>query len=114
MKYEKEIQRLDEIAALPDNWNANGAKAFSSSLIEKCKRILIELSYAPEIYPAAIDAIQFEYSRSNGDSLELEIYEDRIRWFKVQTTEFGIWEDGEINEDEISQIVSLVERFMNN
>lgn len=111
MKYEKEIQRLDEIAALPDNWNANKAKAFSHSLIDKCKGILNELPYAPEIYPNAIDAIQFEYFRSNGDNLELEIYEDRTRWFKVQTTEFGIWADGEICEDETSQIASLVKQF---
>lgn len=113
-EYKRATDRLNEIATLIDNWNANGAEAFSSNLIEKCKRILSKLPYAPEIYSTAINAIQFDYSRSNGDSLGLEIYEDRVRWFKVQTTEFGIWADGEIYEDKIDQIVSLVEQFMKN
>lgn len=72
---------LSEIEKLKDNWNDNGASAFSSKLIEKCRGIVMQLASEPFICPTACGSIQFEYEKENGDYLEFEIYEDRIECF---------------------------------
>lgn len=72
---------LNQIANLKDNWNNNGAKSFSTKLIEKCREIVMQLAAEPFICPTACGSIQFEYEKENGDYLEFEIYEDRIEVF---------------------------------
>lgn len=79
--YVKANATLSEIEKLTDNWNDNGASAFSSKLIEKCRRIVMQLVSEPFICPTACGSIQFEYEKENGDYLEFEIYEDRIECF---------------------------------
>lgn len=72
---------LNEIEKLEYNWNNNGANSFSTKLIEKCRRIMIQLAAEPFICPTACGSIQFEYEKENGDYLEFEIYEDKIEVF---------------------------------
>lgn len=79
---------LNDIAKLEDNWNNNGANAFSAKLIEKCRGIAMQLAAEPFICPTACGSIQFEYEKENGDYLEFEIYEDRIEVF-LDTTSGG-------------------------
>ncbi|RRK34966.1 hypothetical protein EBB54_29240 [Schaedlerella arabinosiphila] len=79
--YVKANATLSEIEKLKDNWNDNGASAFSSKLIEKCRGIVMQLASEPFICPTACGSIQFEYEKENGDYLEFEIYEDRIECF---------------------------------
>lgn len=76
--YVKAEETLNDISELKDNWNENGAKSFSSKLIERCRTILKELVVEPFVVPTACGSIQFEYELKNGDYLEFEIYEDRV------------------------------------
>ena len=69
-KYVKANATLSEIEKLKDNWNDNGASAFSSKLIEKCRGIVMQLASEPFICPTACGSIQFEYEKENGDYLE--------------------------------------------
>lgn len=73
---------LDDISNLSDDWNNNGAQAFSVKLVEKCRQIVKQLVAEPFICPTACGSIQFEYEKDNGDYLEFEIYEDRIEVYK--------------------------------
>ena len=41
--YIKATTQLNAIAKLEDNWNNNGAKPFSTKLINKCRKILMQL-----------------------------------------------------------------------
>lgn len=60
--YARSIYKLDQISDLKDNWNLNGAQAFSPELIERCKDILKGLIKEPLfIVPTAAGCIQFEY-----------------------------------------------------
>lgn len=77
--------RLDELAAYKANWNGNNAAPFSPELIDKCKKVINELRYQPEIYPTAIDAIQFEYRKKDGSYLEFEIYLDKAKVFCINS-----------------------------
>lgn len=74
---------LKDISALQDNWNENGAKSFSRELVEKCYKILRQLTSEPFICPTACGSIQFEYEKENGEYLEFEVYEDRIEVFSI-------------------------------
>lgn len=76
---------LDELATYKADWNGNGAAPFSPKLIDVCKNLINELRYQPEIYPTAIDAIQFEYRKDNGAYLEFEIYLDKANLFCINS-----------------------------
>ena len=102
---------LIKITTFHDDQNGNATKFFSSSLIKKFKSILKGLPYVPEIHPVKSNCICFEFYLSKGDSLELEICEDKTKYFKVQKARSGEWEDGEILKDEINQITSLINTF---
>ena len=67
---------LNEIAALPYNWNDNGADAFSPELIQRSRHLIERLQRQPMIFPTANDSIQFEYEKDNGDYLEFELFEN--------------------------------------
>ena len=92
MEYEeqqKSYARLDELVSYKANWNGNGADPFPPELINKCKSIVNELSHQPEIYPTAIDAIQFEYNKSDGSYIEFEVYLDKANVYRKDTSGNG-------------------------
>lgn len=69
------LSKLQTISELKENWNGNGAPAFSPALIEKTKNILSGLTIQPEIFPTALSTIQIEYDNSRRDHMEIEISE---------------------------------------
>lgn len=93
------IKKLARIAALPDNWNGNGAKAFSGSLIHKARELLWELVFVPEVFPTAEGALQFEYDKLDKSHLEIEIFEDVAEVYMIdkkgKETETNITPDAE-------------------
>ena len=104
--YLKELEnakkQLKTIQNLPDNWNNNGAEAFSVVLIGKCLRILNRLIFIPFISPTADDSIQFEWEKDNGEYLEFVIFEEYSEMF---------WADKEKNRKE-KTIKNNDERFI--
>ncbi len=80
------LDKLVAISTLKDNWNGNGAPAFPRSLIRKVSSILLELSIQPEIFPTAMQTIQFEYDNSRKDHLEIEVgMEDEAEYFLINS-----------------------------
>lgn len=69
------IKKLETIAMLQDNWNANGAKAFSTSLISKVQNIIVFLEIQPEVFPTACESLQLEYDKQDGSHMEIELTE---------------------------------------
>ena len=63
------------IDSLKDNWNGNGARAFSHELVDKVRIWVKNLPIQPEIFPTALNTIQLEYENSRRDHLEIEIGE---------------------------------------
>lgn len=101
-KYEHAHFILDIIATLEDNWNDNGAKAFSKELIERCRVIVEQLPKQPFIAPTACGSIQMEYTKYNGEYLEFNVFEDKIEVFIVDDVdaerEFELKGESQINE----------------
>ena len=67
------LKKLEEISALKDNWNGNGAQAFPSALIKKTRALIKTLSIQPEIFPTALETIQLEFDNDHNDHMEIEI-----------------------------------------
>ena len=79
---------LVNIRNLKDNWNEEGAKAFSETLVNRCWLICLKLKIQPMIYPTARDSIQFEYELEDKSYLEFEIYRDRISVLCIEKKEY--------------------------
>lgn len=69
------LKKLEAIAHLKDNWNANGAKAFADSLIAKVRNLVMFLEIQPEVFPTACESLQLEYDKADGSHLEIELNE---------------------------------------
>ena len=67
------MQKLDDISPLKENWNLTGARAFSDKLIEKVRTLIFYLDIQPEIFPTACDSLQLEYDKEDGSHMEIEI-----------------------------------------
>lgn len=69
------LKKLETIALLKDNWNGNGAKAFSNGLITKVRNIVTFLTIQPEVFPTACESLQLEYDKQDGSHMEIELTE---------------------------------------
>lgn len=70
------LKKLEEISLLKDDWNANGAKTFSTDLITKVRNLIMFLEIQPEVFPTACESIQLEYDKADGSHLEIELTEN--------------------------------------
>ena len=69
------LKKIETIALLQDDWNANGAKAFSASLITKVRNLIMFLNIQPEVFPTACESLQLEYDKADGSHMEIELTE---------------------------------------
>lgn len=69
------LKKIETIALLQDDWNANGAKAFSASLITKVRNLIMFLKIQPEVFPTACESLQLEYDKADGSHMEIELTE---------------------------------------
>lgn len=102
-------EQLRTIAKLEDDWNNNGAKAFSSQLINKVSLLIDSLPVVPCVFPTAIGAIQIEYNKQDGSYLEFEIYEDSVQLFMIDKDKQE--HEKEIIEDYLISILQAVVDF---
>lgn len=77
------LRRLDEIASLIDDWNGNGATAFSEDLLKRVRKIIVSVRSQPEIFPTANESIQLEWDREDGEYLEMEVTLSGIDVFMI-------------------------------
>lgn len=100
-------QKLYEISCLAEDWNGNGAKRFSTELIDSVRNIVEKIVRQPNIFPTARESIQLEYENDLGDYLEFELFENGR--FK----KFYCGHDGEIITEDIpaEMIYEVVNRF---
>lgn len=101
------INKLEQISKLQDNWDGDNAKAFSTKLIEKINALLIGLKIQPEIFPTACDTIQLEYEKDDGSYLEFEIAENgNAKIFMLDSKGDEKHFSVEANLEEINKVVN--------
>lgn len=101
------LSLLSEIALLEDNWNNNGATGFSESLINRCRESVKNLVHQPDIFPTADTSIQFEWEKTQGEYLEIELFENGLCKMACRDAR-GEWFEQEI---EYVAIGDCVEQF---
>ncbi|MBR4724755.1 MAG: hypothetical protein IK071_03120 [Lachnospiraceae bacterium] len=79
------LKRLAQIENLPENWNNNGAERISGNIIKTVRKLLMGLEFQPEIFPTACDAVQLEWENKNDEYLEMEVLEDSINVFQIDS-----------------------------
>lgn len=102
------LKRLSEIEKLPNNWNNNGAERISENVIKTIRKLLMTLTFQPEIFPTACDAVQLEWENENDEYLEMEVLEDEINVFQIDRD--GNEKQSSIAVD-LSRIKNIVEEF---
>lgn len=99
------LKRLSEIEKLPDNWNHNGAEKIPVSIIKFVRKLLMKLEFQPEIFPTACDALQLEWENNKEEYLEMEILEDTINVFQIQSDGDELQSTIELDSEVIKEMV---------
>ena len=99
------LKRLSEIEKLPVNWNSNGAEKIPACVIRTVRKLLVEIEFQPEVFPTACDAIQLEWSNSNDEYLEMEILEECVNVFQIDSDGNECQKTVNLDNDIIKDIV---------
>ena len=101
---------LNDFSEYKENWNNNGAKPFNKELIDKCREFVNKLEHAPEVFPVANNSIQFEFDKSDGSYLKVNIFDDRITAYNVLCDK----SEYKYNTDDINEAINIVNNFYDN
>lgn len=96
----KNINNLNSYKSFKHNWNGNFAEPFSEELINKVLDIVnsTSLKFQPNLFPTGRQSIQFEYEKSNGNYLEIEITNNNISGFSIISDEESNFETLRLND----------------
>lgn len=104
----KNINTILSFKIFETNWNGNGAEPFSENIIEKAFAFTNSqsLKFQSNVFPTGRQSIQFEYEKSNGNYLEIEIFEDKY-------SAYSEIDDKETEYESISfnKIIKLIDEF---
>jgi hypothetical protein len=107
-KMERNINKLERISQLKENWNGYGAKPFPLALIYAAKNLIRKLYFQPQIFPTAAESIQFEFEKDNGDYLEFQFYGNgTCEVFRI----LGDHEEEFTSQDNFTSLNSIINTF---
>ena len=99
------LEKLDSIRSMKDNWNGNGAPAIPKTVTDRVEQLINGLSIQPEIFPTALGTIQLEYDNSRRDHMEIEIDgSDIAEVFVVRFNGEESYADIQVSIDSINSI----------
>ena len=99
------LEKIQNISQLKDDWNGNGASAVKDTLIKKMKYLILRLNIQPEIFPTARGSIQFEYEKETGEYLEFELFDTRLEVLTMGSDGNNYSYDMDIDIEEINKVV---------
>lgn len=75
----RNINSLLSFKKFSSNWNDDNAEPFSENIIQRSFEIINfpTLKFQPDVFPTGRKSIQLEYEKSNGNYLEIEIFEEK-------------------------------------
>ena len=99
------LEKIQDISELKDDWNGHGASAVKDTLIQKMKYLVLRLNIQPEISPTARGSIQFEYEKETGEYLEFELFDIKLKVLTMVSDGNNYSYYMDINIDEINKVV---------
>jgi len=107
--------RLQELSALPQNWNGYGSPVVNKDAIEHSFTLLSELGKLgmpePNIVPVSGGGLQLEWRRS-GAEIEIEIFPDRSIHFLVVDAAGEMFEGRVSNNGNVAAFTSITCWFL--
>lgn len=106
--FRKNIEKLNEMALLDNNWDDNGAQAFDKTLLDNVKHLLVSLKdHQPDIFPTNNSTVQAEFYIQN-NYLELILSKDKCEVYITdgENLDKDFFDDFEYDEEKIKHIVS--------
>lgn len=105
---------LDRLAALPPNWDAEGARPISRPVIAAARQFAAsfadQVAAVPAVVPMAKGNLQFEWN-DGPRSLELEIETPSTIHYLKWHSEEGIEEEGVYDITDVGRSIALVRWF---
>ena len=77
------LDRLDNIALLKDDWNGYDGKKINETSIAVSRNIIRNILKQPVLYPTGRDSIQLQFELKDKSYLEFEVFENRITCMQV-------------------------------
>jgi hypothetical protein len=106
--------RIEQLAALPHDWNGYGACPIDPDVIESASRLIDRLSFeaisAPQVVPMTRGRLQFEWHRGRR-SLELELETPTLVHYLKYDPGRGIEEEATLPVEETSRLLELLHWF---
>jgi hypothetical protein len=100
----KNIQKLDMMLNLKENWDENGAKPFSKELINKVRLLINKLiEHQPNIFPTLESNIQIEFYNGDDCYLQFVVSDNLVESYQTDGLNFenDIFEEFEYSEETI-------------
>ncbi len=72
------IDTINEFSSLDEGWDGYDAAPISQSAIREALQLIKVISRQPEVFPTPNGYVQFEFSKDNGDYLELKITDNDV------------------------------------
>jgi hypothetical protein len=108
-------QELDRLAALPPNWDAEGAPRIQPAIIAAARHFISrwpnDIATVPTVVPSAAGTLQFEWNAGRR-SLELEIETPSTVHYLKWDPDENVEEEEIFGIDDIDQAEFLIRWFM--
>lgn len=111
MKQKENLDRLNQIKELKDNWNGYGAQSIDNIVIKTVENIIENVHVQPEIYPTGRNSIQLEYELEDKSYLEFEVFKDKILCMKIPQRNYNKSEYEIIQPVDIKRINEIIDNF---
>lgn len=99
----KNLQEIEKLSSLQQDWDGYGASAMDSTLFQKAKALLEKIPIRVLSIPTSSGSIQLEVHRENS-SLEIEVLPDT---FSLLFEKNGMFQ--EIGTPDLSEVLKLVQ-----
>lgn len=109
----RNLDRLENIAQLEDDWDGYGAKSFSTTVIATVRNIISYLKEQPEIFPTGRGSVQLEYHMPDYSYLELEVFDDKVVVMQILNSDYDNAQFWELPSNEITKILNITHNLLN-
>lgn len=105
------LNKIEFMKAFTEDWNGNGAKAFSVKAIQLFEEIINSLVKQPEIAPTGRNSLLMQYELDDKSILAFEVRENVTEKVFVPQGNYTMIETETFTDDFVQNISASVEKF---
>lgn len=105
------LNKIKFMKAFAEDWNGNGAKAFSENAIRLFEEVINSLVKQPEIAPTGRNSLLMQYELDDKSILAFEVKENLTEKVFVPQGNYAMVETETFTDDFVQNITTSVEKF---